>query len=222
MARVLLIEDDVSLSRGIVASLSGHGFAIDPAFDGKMGLTMASDQPYAIIIIDIGLPDISGFKVLDRLRASGNATPILILTARDAIEDRIQGLDRGADDYLLKPFETGELAARLRALLRRPQGDPTPSLKIGNLVFDRSHGTVHVNDRLIELRHREWLVLERLIVNAGKVVSNDRLTAEVFNFNDSVSPNAIQLYIARLRKKLAPDGPRIRTLRGLGYLLEEE
>lgn len=222
MARVLLVEDDPLLSRGIVAALSAQGYSVDTAFTGKSALTMANDQPYAIVILDIGLPDISGFDVLRKLRAAGHTEPVLILTARDAIDDRIRGLDLGADDYVLKPFETPELAARLRALLRRQHGDPSPVIHIGNLEFDRSKGTVHVNGRLIELRHREWLVLERLIAKAGKVVSPERLTAEVFNYDDCVGPNAIQLYIARLRRKLAPDGPNIRTLRGLGYLLEDQ
>lgn len=222
MARVLLVEDDRVLSRGIVAALTSQGYSVDAAFNGKSALTMVNDQPYAIVILDIGLPDISGFHVLRKMRAGGHSEPVLILTARDAIDDRIRGLDLGADDYVLKPFETLELAARLRALLRRQQGDPSPIIRIGNLEFDRSRGVAHVNDRLIELRHREWLVLERLIANAGKVVSIERLMAEVFNYDDCVGPNAIQLYIARLRRKLAPDGPTIRTLRGLGYLLDDQ
>ncbi len=222
MARVLLVEDDPLLSRGMVAALSVEGYSVDTASHGKAALTMADDQPYAIIILDIGLPDISGFDVLRKLRSSGHTEPVLILTARDAIDDRIRGLDLGADDYVLKPFETSELAARLRALLRRQHGDPAPVVHIGKLEFDRSRGTVHVDGRLVELRPREWLVLERLIAQAGKVVSTERLTAEVFNYDDCVSPNAIQLYIARLRRKLAPDGPAILTLRGLGYLLDDQ
>ena len=129
MARVLLVEDDPLLSRGIVAYLSVHGYSVDTASHGKSALTMANDQPYAIVILDIGLPDISGFDVLRKLRSGGHTEPVLILTARDAIEDRIRGLDLGADDYVLKPFEAAELAARLRALLRRQHGDPSPVMK---------------------------------------------------------------------------------------------
>jgi two-component system response regulator TctD len=146
--------------------------------------------------------------------------PILMLTARDTVHDRVMGLDLGADDYMLKPFEPSELEARIRALMRRSHGDPSPVLTIGNLVINRSLGTATVNGRTLELRRREWAVLERLVARAGKLVSKERLTDEVFGFDDPVAPNAIEVYVARLRKKLEPDGPAIRTLRGLGYMLD--
>lgn len=222
MARVLLIEDDAALSRGLVAALTAEGYSVDPALDGVSALIMAADEPYAIITLDIGLPDMSGFDLLKTLRAKGCRAPVLILTARDAIDDRVLGLDLGADDYLLKPFEPKELAARLRALLRRPKVDPSPVLRAGRLEFDRSHHTARIGGRDLDLRRREWVVLERLISRVGQVVSKDRLAAEVFGYDEAVAPNAIEVYIARLRKKLEPDGPTIRTLRGLGYLLEEE
>lgn len=222
MARVLLIEDDPALARGLVAALTAEGYSVDPAPDGASGLMMAADEPYAIITLDIGLPDMSGFDVLKSLRAKGCRAPVLILTARDAIDDRVLGLDLGADDYLLKPFEPKELAARLRALLRRPQVDPAPVIRVGKLEFDRSHHTARIGERDLDLRRREWVVLERLISRVGQVVSKDRLASEVFGYDEAVAPNAIEVYIARLRKKLEPDGPTIRTLRGLGYLMEEE
>jgi two-component system OmpR family response regulator len=222
MARVLLIEDDPALARGLVAALTAEGYSVDPAPDGASGLMMAADEPYAIITLDIGLPDMSGFDVLKALRAKGCRAPVLILTARDAIDDRVLGLDLGADDYLLKPFEPKELAARLRALLRRPQVDPAPVIRVGKLEFDRSHHTARIGERDLDLRRREWVVLERLISRVGQVVSKDRLASEVFGYDEAVAPNAIEVYIARLRKKLEPDGPTIRTLRGLGYLMEEE
>lgn len=222
MARVLLIEDDVALSRGLVAALAAEGYSIDPAYDGASALMMEGDEPYAIITLDVGLPDLSGFEVLRRLRAKGCKTPILILTARDTVEDRVKGLDLGADDYLLKPFEPLELAARLRALLRRPQGDPSPVIRIGRLEIDRSRCAAFIDGELIDLRRREWVVLERLVARLGQVVAKERLASEVFGYDEAVAPNAIEVYIARLRKKLAPDGPNIRTLRGLGYLMEAE
>jgi len=221
MARILLIEDDAALSRGLVAALTAEGYSVDPAPDGASALMMASDEPYAIITLDVGLPDMSGFDVLKSLRAKGCHAPVLILTARDEIDDRVRGLDLGADDYLLKPFEPREMAARIRALLRRPQVDPAPVIRVGKLEFDRSHHVARIDGRDLDLRRREWVVLERLLSRVGQVVSKDRLASEVFGYDEPVAPNAIEVYIARLRRKLEPDGPTIRTLRGLGYLMEE-
>lgn len=220
MARILLVEDDPALLRGLVASLKSAGYVIDSAQDGESALEMARDEPYALITLDLGLPDISGLEVLDRLRRSGNKTPILILTARDAVDDRVKGLDLGADDYLLKPFEPSELEARMRALLRRAQGEASSVITVGNLTFDPAKGIASVGDRELELRRREWVVLERLIAKVGKVIPKERLTSEVFGFDDPVAPNAIEVYVARLRRKLEPDGPTIRTMRGLGYILD--
>lgn len=220
MARILLVEDDPALLRGLVASLKSAGYVIDTAPDGESALDMARDEPYALITLDLGLPDISGLEVLDRLRRSGNKTPILILTARDAVDDRVKGLDLGADDYLLKPFDPTELEARMRALLRRAQGEASSVITIGNLTFDPARGIASVGERQLELRRREWVVLERLIAKVGKVIPKERLTSEVFGFDDPVAPNAIEVYVARLRRKLEPDGPTIRTMRGLGYILD--
>ena len=220
MARILLVEDDPALCRGLMATLRADGYAVDAAGDGATAIGIAEKEPYALMILDVGLPDISGFDVLKKLRERGYKTPILVLTARDTLQDRVTGLDLGADDYLLKPFEPSELQARMRALLRRSHGDPAPVLTIGNLVMDRSLGTATVCGRSLDLRRREWAVLDRLVARAGKLVSKDRLTDEVFGFDEPVAPNAIEVYVARLRKKLEPDGPTIRTLRGLGYMLD--
>lgn len=220
MARILLIEDDPALSRGLVATLKSAGYSVDAAYDGETALEMARDEPYALITLDLGLPDMSGFEVLHGLRQRNNRTPVLILTARDAVDDRVRGLDLGADDYLLKPFEPSELEARLRALLRRSQGEASSVITVGLLVVDAARGVATVGDRQLDLRRREWAVLERLIARVGKVVSKERLTSEVFSFDDPVAPNAIEVYIARLRRKLEPDGPVIRTMRGLGYIMD--
>jgi two-component system response regulator TctD len=220
MARILLVEDDPALLRGLVSTLRADGYAVDTASDGAAAVSLGATEPYAVVVLDVGLPDFSGFDVLKKLREKGCRMPILMLTARDTVQDRVMGLDLGADDYMLKPFEPSELEARIRALMRRSHGDPSPVLTIGNLVINRSLGTATVNGRQLELRRREWAVLERLVARAGKLVSKERLTDEVFGFDEPVAPNAIEVYVARLRKKLEPDGPVIRTLRGLGYMLD--
>jgi len=220
MARILLVEDDPALSRGILALLKAAGHAADGARDGQTALFIAESEPCSLVILDIGLPDMSGFEVLKRLRARGSKTPILVLTARDQVADRVRGLDLGADDYLLKPFNASELAARVRALLRRDHGDPNPIVVIGTLTIDKVHGTAEVSGRSLQLRPREWAVLDRLSAKVGELVSKERLIAEIFSYDEAVAPNAIEVQIARLRRKLEPDGPEIKTLRGLGYMLK--
>jgi two-component system OmpR family response regulator len=220
MARILLVEDDAALVRGLAAILRGEGYSVDVATDGSSALALARDEPFAVILLDVNLPGMSGFEVLRTLRARGCHAPILLLTARDALEDRVKGLDLGADDYMLKPFEPPELAARVRALMRRPAADPSPVIHVGNLEIDRSRCTIRVAGEQVELRRREWVLLERLAVRVGKVVSKERLATDMFGFDEVVAPNAIEVYVARLRRKLGPHGPAIRTMRGLGYVME--
>jgi two-component system response regulator TctD len=172
-------------------------------------------------VLDLGLPALSGLEVLVCLRRNGNRTPLLILTARDGLKDRVRGLDLGADDYVLKPFDLEELAARIRALARRRGGDPSPALSVGSLVLDQNGGVrSYVNGRDLELRRREHALLLVLAAHAGKMVSRRQLIGELFGHDDEVAPNALDLYVARVRRKLEPDGPRIVTLRGQGYMLE--
>ncbi|WP_416463140.1 response regulator [Sphingomonas sp. VDB2] len=218
--RLLLVEDDERLARGMVASLEAAGFAVDILTSGEDALRLVGQEPYCAIVLDLGLPDMDGLDVLSRLRARGATTPVLILTARDMVDDRINGLDRGADDYMAKPFDPRELESRIRALVRRSQGTPDPVLRIGALAFDRSSRTVYLDDHVLDLRRRELAVLETLMGRPGKVVAKERLSAEIFNFDDAVTPNALEVYVGRLRRKLQPSGPAIRTIRGLGYMIE--
>jgi two-component system response regulator TctD len=220
MARILLVEDDAALARGMAAMLRGKGHALDVVADGEGALAAATDEPYALILLDLGLPDLDGIEVLRRIRRAGNRTPVLVLTARDAVGDRIAGLDNGADDYVLKPFDPDELEARVRALLRRSTGEATATTTIGALVLDPARGVATLAGRDLALRRREWAVLERLAARPGKIVSKERLASEIFGYDEPVAPNAVEVYVARLRRKLEPDGPAIRTMRGMGYLLD--
>jgi two-component system response regulator TctD len=222
MARILIVEDDVALARGLIALLKAAGYAIDHVKEGADVQSIDAMDEYALIILDVGLPDISGFDVLKQLRRSGSNTPVLLLTARDAVKDRVTGLDLGGDDYMVKPFEPTELAARVRVLVRRTQGAATSVLTVGDLVCDLSTGVATIAGQPLDLRRREWAVLIGLASRVGKVVTKERLVSEVFGQSEPVGPNALELYVARLRKKLPDTGPQIRTLRGLGYILENK
>jgi two-component system, OmpR family, response regulator len=218
--RILIVEDDAALARSIVALLRASGHAIDHVHTGGDALAVIADEPYSLVILDVGLSDLDGFQVLQALRRRGDRVPVLMLTARDALDDRVRGLDLGADDYLRKPFAPEELEARIRALGRRRGGDPTPELVLGSLSLNRSTGEARVGTRILDLRRREWSVLDALATRAGQIVARDTLQSEVFGFDEPVGPNAIEVNITRLRGKLAPDGPTIRTVRGVGYLLD--
>ncbi|MEJ8631859.1 response regulator transcription factor [Sphingomonas sp. I4] len=218
--RILIVEDDAPLARSIVALLRSVGHAVDHVSLGEDALMVLADEPYALVVLDVGLPELDGFAVLQALRRRGDRVPVLMLTARDALDDRVRGLDLGADDYLRKPFAPEELEARIRALGRRRGGDPTPELVIGSLVLNRSKGQAQVGNRPLDLRRREWAVLDALATRAGQIVPRETLQSEVFGYDEPVGPNAIEVNITRLRGKLAPDGPAIRTVRGVGYLLD--
>jgi two-component system OmpR family response regulator len=215
-----MIEDDASLARSIAALLRAGGHAVDHVATGEDALSVVGREPYALVILDVGLPDMDGFTVLAELRRRGERVPVLMLTARDALDDRVRGLDLGADDYLRKPFDPEELEARVRALGRRRGGDPTPELTVGSLTINRSTGAADVAGRPLDLRRRELAVLESLATRAGQVVPRELLIGEVFGFDDPVGGNAIEVHVTRLRGKLAPDGPGIRTVRGVGYMLD--
>jgi two-component system response regulator TctD len=217
-----MIEDDAALARSISALLRAAGHAIDHVATGEDALSVVGGEPYALVILDVGLPDMDGFAVLAELRRRGERVPVLMLTARDALDDRVRGLDLGADDYLRKPFEPEELEARVRALGRRRGGDPTPKIVVGTLTINRSTGMVDVAGRSLDLRRRERTVLEALATRAGQIVPRELLIGEVFGFDEPVGSNAIEVHVTRLRGKLAPDGPGIRTVRGVGYMLDTQ
>jgi len=217
--RILIVEDDAALARSIAGLLRGAGHAVDHVATGEDALEVVAGEPYAVVVLDVSLPGIDGFTVLGSLRRAGNRVPVLMLTARDALDDRVRGLDLGADDYLRKPFAPEELEARVRALGRRRGGDPAPELTVGALAFNRSTGEVRVAGRLLDLRRRELALLDALAARAGQIVAREVLLADVFGYDEPVGPNALEVTLSRLRSKLGPDGPAVRTIRGVGYLL---
>lgn len=218
--RILLIEDDNLLGDGIQVGLTQAGFAVDWVQDGAAGEAALATEPYAAVVLDLGLPKLSGMEILRRLRAAGNAVPVLILTARDAIADRVQGLDSGADDYLVKPFDLHELAARLRALIRRREGSAAPLLELNQLQLDPAAHRVQYRGQPVEVSAKEFALLHELMQNAGRVLSREQLEQRLYPWGEEVESNAIEVHIHHLRRKLAPD--LIRTIRGVGYLLPKE
>ena len=219
--RILIVEDDASLSAGLTRILQGEGYAVDAMRSGEHAQLASRQEAFDLVILDIGLPGIDGFEVLRRLRAEGRSMPVLILTARDAVDDRVRGLDLGADDYMTKPFAMPELAARVRALVRRGQSQIGPRKTHGPLVLDTSARRAWLNEAPLELAAREWAVLEVLLARVEKVVSKESIIQAVASWGEELSHNAIEVYVSRLRAKLEPAGIRIRTVRGFGYLLEE-
>ena len=230
--RVLLVEDDALLGDAIQAGLKQAGYAVDWMKDGVAAEQALTTEPYAAVVLDLGLPRLSGLDVLRRLRSrnrnsqtqnaqSQNARiPVLILTAMDAIEDRIKGLDAGADDYLVKPFDMGELAARLRALIRRSSGKTEPLLQIAEVKLDPAAHRVLYRDKPVELSSREFALLHALMLNAGKVLSRVQLEEKLYAWGDEIESNAVEVHIHHLRRKLYPE--LIETIRGVGYLLPRD
>jgi two-component system OmpR family response regulator/two-component system response regulator QseB len=215
--RLLLVEDDEQLGRATQAGLAEAGFAVDWVRDGVAADAALSTEDFAAVVLDLGLPRRSGLDVLARLRAAGKKTPVLILTARDAIEDRVKGLDTGADDYVVKPFRLEEVAARLRALVRRSHGAAAPVLKVGPITLDPATRAVTCRARSVELSTREFGVLRELMLNAGRVLSRDQLQSRVYRWGEEVESNAIEVHVHHLRRKLFADA--IRTIRGVGYMM---
>lgn len=219
--RLLLVEDNEDLADAIVRRMRRSGHAVDWQRDGLGAASVLRYQAFDLVVLDIGLPRMDGLTVLGELRERGDATPVLMLTARDGIEDRVHALDVRADDYLAKPFDFREFEARCRVLLRRSRGQATAAVQVGTLVFDAAAHTVHVDGVALELPNREFRLLEILLGRLEQVVSKDEIAKGLFGFDDEAGPNAIELYIGRLRRKLGEHGPlRITTVRGVGYKAE--
>lgn len=217
--RILLVEDHPPLAASVAQALRGAGWTVDLLTDGVAADHALASEDYALAILDVGLPRLDGFQVLARLRARGKTLPVLMLTARGEVADRVHGLNLGADDYLAKPFELAELEARLKALLRRSvQGGEQQ--RCGALVFDLGIRRFSLGDEPLNLTSREQAVLQALIARPGRVMSKEQLADQVFGLDEEASPDAIEIYVHRLRKKLEGRGVRIVTFRGLGYLLE--
>ncbi len=217
--RILVVEDDSLLAQGLTRILSRAGHAVDQAENGLQADRALRTAPYELVVLDIGLPDIDGFEVLRRLRRRHAATNVLVLTARDAVEDRVHGLDLGADDYLTKPFSVTEFEARVRALLRRTSL-PAGAVSIGGLTVDVEAKRVRVDGTSIELTVREWALLELFMARPGRVLSKEQIAQQLADYDAQLTPNAIEVYVSRLRAKIETAGVRIRTVRGFGYLWE--
>jgi DNA-binding response OmpR family regulator len=219
--RLLLVEDNLSLANGLVHSLAQSSYVTDAVHTGRAAITACATTSYQLVIMDLGLPDMDGLEVLRRLRQRGMTSPVLILTARDELQDRILGLDAGGDDYLAKPFELSELEARIRALLRR--GSITSAtLRFGKIEFDPLSHQATIDGCLIDLTGRELAVLELLLRRPGRIVSKQQLLESMYTSADDANPSVIEVFVSRLRRKLDEGGAGvgIRVLRGLGYRLE--
>jgi two-component system response regulator PhoP len=217
--RILVIEDDNTLRETLAEQLTGSGFAVEQAADGKEGLYFALEYPIDLAIIDLGLPEMSGLDIIREVRKQGKTFPILILTARDRWEDKVGGLDAGADDYVVKPFQFEEVIARVNALVRRSGGWASSEMIAGPVSLDLSRQEVKVNDVAIELTSFEYKIIEYLMVRAGQVISKTELTERLYDQDFERDSNVIEVFVGRLRKKLDPDNSikPIETLRGRGY-----
>jgi DNA-binding response OmpR family regulator len=215
--RILLVEDDPQLGDGLMVGLRQAGFAVDWVKDGAAADAALTTEPFGLMVLDLGLPKLSGMDLLRRLRARGQDLPVLILTARDAIVDKVAGLDCGADDFLVKPVDLDELAARIRALARRAAGRAMPVLRHNGLMLDPAARQVTLDDRPIELSPREFSLLHVLLENAGRVMTRASLEGSLYGWHDEPDSNALEVHIHHLRRKLGNDC--IRTLRGVGYTI---
>lgn len=218
--RVLVVEDDKLLGEGIVEGLKNDGYAVDWVEDGQTADQVLKSEHFDIVVLDLGIPKLHGFKVVENLRRRGSLIPVLILTARDAVGDRITGLDLGADDYMTKPFDLSELSARLRALQRRSVERATPTIKYKTISINTIAHEVTFNNDPINLPRREFALLQKLIENQGKALTRDQLTQSLYNWDEDVDSNALEVHIHNLRKKFGTE--LIRTIRGIGYMVDKE
>ncbi|WP_421852225.1 response regulator [Marinomonas sp.] len=218
--RILVVEDDLSLADGLVTALKREGYTVDLLHDGIHALEALANEVFDLVVLDLGLPRLDGLAVLKQLRANSNGVPVLILTARDALEDRVTGLDLGADDYLVKPFDVIELKARARALLRRSYGRTISEIHYKGLVLFPASHKVTYQDKDVNLTRREYSLLHELVSQPGYVFTRDVLQQLMYGWGDDVESNALEVHIHHLRKKLFPE--LIRTIRGIGYVVDQE
>jgi DNA-binding response OmpR family regulator len=218
--RILLVEDDALLGDALQVGLREQGFAVDWIRDGAAGEAALAADEFTAVVLDLGLPRMSGLELLQRVRNRGDRTPVVILTARDAVDDRVRGLDLGADDYVVKPVALKELAARLRAVARRAQGTASGVIIVGRLSVDAASHAVTLDDKPVELQPREFALLQELVLRAGRVVTRTQLETQLYEWDRSVDSNAIEVHVHHLRRKLAPE--LIRTVRGVGYMVPRE
>ncbi len=219
--RVLLVEDDGILGDAVVATLRGGGYAVDWVKDGSAADTSLKSEDFDLVLLDLGLPRMPGMTVLKNLRERKKKVPVLILTAQGSVQDRVAGLDAGADDYLAKPFELAELEARVRALIRRSHGGDSNLLRCGALEYDVAARKATLAGEPADFSARELSVLELLMLHSGKLVRKEQMVEHLYGWGEEVGTNAIEVYVHRLRKKLEPAGVNILTVRGLGYWLEK-
>jgi two-component system OmpR family response regulator len=217
---ILIAEDDPSLAEGLSFALRQAGYAVDRVQNGTEADAALTDLRFDLLILDLGLPAMDGLQILKRVRARGSRIPILILTARDSVQDRVQGLDLGADDFLAKPFSLSELQARVRALMRRSDESAGPTACLGKLTFDKVSRSAWIDGQRLDLSARELAVLEVLLRRPGQLVNKERLVDAVYEWGEEATDNAIEVYIHRIRRKLEGTGVKITTTRGLGYSLE--
>jgi len=217
--RVLIVEDEPNLRQQLQNTLEGAGYAVDTAGDGEEGHFLGSTEAYDAIVLDLGLPEVDGLTVLDRWRKEGKTTPVLVLTARDSWSDKVAGLDAGADDYVAKPFQTEELIARLRALIRRASGNASSELTAGDVRLDTRSGKVTLAGDPVKLTAQEYKLLSYLLHHKGKIVSRTELIEHIYDQDFDRDSNTIEVFVTRIRKKLGQDV--ITTIRGLGYSLDD-
>ena len=218
--RLLVVEDDIHLGDGLQVALRQEGYAVDWVKDGEEAELALRVEPYDIVVLDLGLPIMSGVELLDKIRAQGSDVPVLILTARDTAEDRISGLDKGADDYMVKPVNVDELCARIRSILRRAHGRAIPKIIHGNIEVDVAGRVVAQDGNQIDLSGKEFAVFQQLMENQGRVLSKRQLEEGIYDWESELESNAVEVYVHHLRKKLGKN--LIRTIRGVGYVVDKE
>lgn len=219
--RALVVEDNFALADGIATALRGMGLAVDVLHDGLEADQVLQHPDCDLLVLDLGLPGKDGIDILRDLRARGHRLQVLVLTARDSVDDRVRGLDVGADDYLTKPFDLKELEARARALLRRQHNRQMPVWQLGDLSFDTIARRARIGEMDLELPKRETCLLELFMAKAGQVISKEQIADSLADFDSDITPNAVETWVSRLRKKLKPSSVSIKTIRGLGYLMEK-